>query len=124
MIRFFILYTHYRNTIDYSEKHLEEAGRAYERISNTITNVRYAIESAVEEGGDSGIYGEIDEARKLFIRSMDEDFNTREALANLFMFSRRINAILSESIPDEKAFKQSLDSFPRSTGYSVFSGRI
>jgi cysteinyl-tRNA synthetase len=116
VIRFFILNTHYRNTIDYSEKHLEEAGRAYERISNTITNVRYAIESAAEEGGDPGIYGEIDEARKSFTRSMDEDFNTREALANLFIFSRRINAILSEGIPDRKSIQAVLGFFSEIDG--------
>lgn len=111
VIRFFILNTHYRNTIDYSRSHLEEAGRAYERIANTISNVRYAIESAPEHGGDLNLYGEIQEAREAFTQSMDEDFNTREALANLFVFSRKVNAALSENEPDRASLKATLGFF-------------
>lgn len=111
VIRFFILNTHYRNTIDYSRLHLEEAGRAYERIANTIINVRYAMDSAPEQGGDPGLYGEIQEAREAFIRSMDEDFNTREALANLFIFSRKVNASMSGNSPDKASLQAVLDLF-------------
>jgi cysteinyl-tRNA synthetase len=111
VIRFFILNTHYRNTIDFSRMHLEEAGRAYERIANTIINVRYAIENAPEEDNDSGLPDEISEARDQFIQSMDEDFNTREALANLFIFSRKVNAILSGNTSGKKSLNAVLDFF-------------
>ena len=111
VIRFFILNTHYRNTIDFSRMHLQEAGRAYERIANTIINVRYAIENATGEDNDSGLSDEINEARDQFIQSMDEDFNTREALANLFIFSRKVNAIISGSIPGRPALETVLGFF-------------
>ncbi|AFV24246.1 cysteinyl-tRNA synthetase [Methanolobus psychrophilus R15] len=111
VIRFFILNTHYRNTIDFSKMHLQEAGRAYERIANTIVNVRYAIENAPEEDNDSGLSDEISEARDQFTISMDEDFNTREALANLFIFSRKVNAIISGSSPGRPALEAILDFF-------------
>ncbi|MDW7731438.1 MAG: cysteine--tRNA ligase [Methanolobus sp.] len=111
VIRFFILNTHYRNTIDFSEFHLKEAGRAYERMANTITNIKYALENAPDKGGDFGLYEEVDRARDLFISSMDEDFNTREALANLFLFARRVNAIISDNSPDKMALKDVLDFF-------------
>lgn len=105
VIRFFILNTHYRSTIDFSEKHLEEAGRAYGRIANTIVNLKYAIENAPDSGGDFGFSGEVDQARDSFIRSMDEDFNTREALANLFVFARKVNAVISENDPGRSALE-------------------
>ncbi|MBN2110726.1 MAG: cysteine--tRNA ligase [Methanosarcinaceae archaeon] len=108
VIRFFILNTHYRSTINFSEQHLEEAGRAYERMANTISNIRYAIANAPGKGGDFGLLEEVGQARDSFIMSMDEDFNTREALANLFVFSRRVNAIISENSPDRAALEEVL----------------
>jgi cysteinyl-tRNA synthetase len=111
VIRFFIMNTHYRNTIDFSKMHLQEAGRAYERIANTIVNVRYAIENAPGEDTDSGLPDEISEARDQFTISMDEDFNTREALANLFIFSRKVNAIISGSSPGRPALEAVLGFF-------------
>ncbi|WP_292463060.1 cysteine--tRNA ligase [Methanolobus sp.] len=111
VIRFFILNTHYRNTIDFSRTHLEEAGRAYERIANTIINVRYAIENTPGGDTDSGLSDEISKARDQFTISMDEDFNTREALANLFIFSRKVNAIISGSSPGRPALEAVLGFF-------------
>ena len=40
VVRFFFLHTHYRQPIDYSNEHLEEAGRSLERIKTSILNVR------------------------------------------------------------------------------------
>jgi len=108
VVRFFILHTHYRNTIDFSEKHLEEAGRAHERIKNAIINVKYALEDASDEDDDFGLPEEVNRARDSFIKSMDEDFNTREALADLFVFSRKVNAIISENNPGRKSLNEVL----------------
>ncbi|WP_406656289.1 cysteine--tRNA ligase [Methanolobus sp. ZRKC2] len=111
VIRFFMLNTHYRNTIDFSEKHLEEAGRAYERIANTISNIKYAIQNAPENGDDFCLSEEVNQARDSFIVSMDEDFNTREALADLFVFARKVNALISESNPGKIALEEVLTFF-------------
>ncbi|TGC11067.1 cysteine--tRNA ligase [Methanolobus halotolerans] len=111
VIRFFILNTHYRNTIDFSEKHLEEAGRAYERIANTIVNLKFALKEAPDKDSDHGLSEQVRQARDSFITSMDEDFNTREALANLFVFARRVNAIISANGPDKKSLRKVLDFF-------------
>ncbi|WP_406660071.1 cysteine--tRNA ligase [Methanolobus sp. ZRKC3] len=110
-VRFFIVNTHYRNNIDYSEEHLEEAGRAYERISNTVTNIKYAMEYASEEGDDFGLYEDVVEARRSFIESMDEDFNTRDALANIFVFTRKINSILSGKKASKEVLRNVLEFF-------------
>jgi cysteinyl-tRNA synthetase len=102
-IRFFIVYTHYRSTIDFSEETLEEAGRARQRLLNTISNVKHALKEAHEDATDCGLTELITGVREAFINSMDDDFNTREAIGNLFVFSRKVNSIVSSEKPGSTA---------------------
>ncbi len=107
-IRFFIVYTHYRSTIDFSEETLEEAGRARKRLLNTISNVKHALKEAHGDGIDCGLIELITGAREAFINSMDDDFNTREAIGNLFVFSRKVNSIVSSEKPGSVALEDVL----------------
>lgn len=102
-IRFFIVYTHYRSTIDFSEEALAEAGRARKRLLNTISNVKHAVSEASDDNNECGLAELTDKARYEFIRSMDDDFNTREAIGNLFVFSRRVNSIITDEKPGKAA---------------------
>lgn len=110
-IRFFIVYTHYRNTIDFSEENLEEASRARKRILNTINNARYALKGALDDKNDYGLYELTRNAKETFINSMDEDFNTRDAIGNLFVFTRKVNSIISEEKPCKDALEKVLEFF-------------
>ena len=108
-IRFFIVYTHYRSTIDFSENALKEAGRARKRLTTTISNVKQALQEAHEDGNDSRLERLINETRETFINSMDDDFNTREAIGNLFVFSRKVNSIISTEKPGLAALEKVLE---------------
>lgn len=110
-IRFFIVYTHYRNTIDFSEENLEEASRARKRILNTINNVRYVLKGALDDKNDYGLYELTCNAKEAFINSMDEDFNTRDAIGNLFVFTRKVNSIISEEKPCKDSLEKVLEFF-------------
>ncbi len=107
-IRFFIVYTHYRSTIDFSEEALKEAGRARRRLLNTVTNIRHALEKAQDNEDDCGLHELINRTRNEFIRSMDDDLNTREAIGSLFVFGRKVNSIISGERPDRKALEDVL----------------
>ncbi len=102
VVRFFFLYTHYRQPIDYSGEHLEEAKRSLERIRTAIINVeRYLkAESGVGDSPsqESSIVLEAEKAKKKFAESMDDDFNTRRAIAALFELTREINRAVLEGI--------------------------
>ena len=98
-IRFFIVYTHYRSTIDFSEDVLVEAGRARKRLLNTISNVKHAVSEAPDSDDDCGLSELIDETTTAFVDSMNDDFNTREAIGNLFVFSRKVNSVLANEKP-------------------------
>jgi cysteinyl-tRNA synthetase len=110
-IRFFILNTQYRRPIDFSDQHLEEAGKAHERICNAIIGARQAIDRAPDDGDDLGLGEALEEARKTFKDSMDDDFNTREALAGVFVLSRKMNEAIASGLPRKALLKEVLDLF-------------
>ncbi|MBS0579664.1 MAG: cysteine--tRNA ligase [Proteobacteria bacterium] len=80
VLRYFLLSSHYRGPINYSLDQLEQADAALSRI---YTALRDLPEVAAQPGDYS--------AR--FIESMDDDFNTPEALAVLQTLTRELNTL-------------------------------
>ena len=87
-LRIFVLSSHYRSPLTYSEQVLEAAEGGGERL-------RQVIEA---EGGGKKDSGKIDAEsyRQRFIEAMDDDFNTPQALAALFDLARDINRASDE----------------------------
>ncbi len=82
-IRIFVLSSHYRSPLKYSEKALEAAEGGVERLQRVI-----AREDNTK--GDSGNLDAEPYYRRL-IEGMDDDFNTPQALGILFDLARVIN---------------------------------
>jgi cysteinyl-tRNA synthetase len=82
-IRIFILSSHYRSPLKYSEEGLEAAERGVERL------LRVALRD--DTTGGKGEALDAESYRKQFIEAMDDDFNTPKALAVLFDLARVIN---------------------------------
>ncbi len=80
VIRFFILSSHYRSPLNYSDEQLDDAASALRRL--------YTALRGVEEVGLSEV-GQPFEAR--FHEAMDDDFNTPVAISVLFDLTREIN---------------------------------
>jgi len=83
-IRIFVLSSHYRSPLTYSEEALEAAERGVERLRQTVVR---------GELGEKEPTGEMisETYRKRFIDAMDDDFNTAQALAVLFDLAHDIN---------------------------------
>ncbi len=92
VVRFFLLNTHYKKPIDFNQKALTEAGQALARIQNTLEDLLAAMENAPEGEGD--LVETAQSAIEIFDSAMDEDFNTRDAIASIFDFSREVNKYL------------------------------
>lgn len=105
IVRFFILQSHYRNVLDFSEVALESARKGYEKLLNTVRNVREELKkgSRLQVTGSS-----IDLAgfKRAFLEQMDDDINTAQAIAVLFDFSREVNTLLSENKLGSKQLEQ------------------
>lgn len=100
VLRFFLLYTHYRSPIDFSDKLLDEAKQGYGRLVNTLQNLRdlsAELKGAQGSGGvDPAVQTAVDGAKNKFYGAMDDDFNTREAIAAIFELSSAANDVLSK----------------------------
>ena len=92
VVRFFILQSHYRSTLDFSEQAIEAAAKGLEKLQNTIERVRGEIKKGKAKGGS---LPDLDEQRKRFFEAMDDDFNTPQAIAVLFDLSRSINELIA-----------------------------
>jgi cysteinyl-tRNA synthetase len=110
-LRFFLLATHYRRPIDYSEERLEEIRRGldgfyrfFERYERITKKGYYNLPSSPERvaGGESellpsppgrgaGGEGEFAELRKKFLEHMDDDFNTGGAVGVLYELLSALN---------------------------------
>ena len=80
-LRVFVLSSHYRSPLTYSEEALEASERGVERLRQVKT-------STILSGSYSS---RADEFRKKFAEAMDDDFNTPKALAAVFDLAREIN---------------------------------
>ena len=83
VVRFFILRAHYRSPLNYSDAHLDDAKGALTRLYTALKNFPPHVDG-----------GEVDwsEAHaQRFKISMDDDFNTPEAMAALFDLANEVN---------------------------------
>jgi cysteinyl-tRNA synthetase len=80
-VRVFILNSHYRSPLTYSEEGLEAAEKAAERLRRAVSRDNPGGEKAF----DAKSY------RQQFTDSMDDDFNTAQALATMFDLASAIN---------------------------------
>lgn len=93
-LRLFLLSSHYRSPLDFSDTSIKEASVGLERL--------YAALSSLEElersdGEISSLPEELSNLEKRFREAMDDDFNTPKGLAIMFEASRAINRIHTES---------------------------
>ncbi|QRN41092.1 MAG: cysteine--tRNA ligase [Neisseriaceae bacterium] len=84
VVRFFLLRTHYRSPLNYSDAHLTDAKNALTRLYTTLKNTPPSLEF-------QDISYEDNHFTKRFFIAMNEDFNTTEAVAVLFELSSEVN---------------------------------
>ena len=81
IIRYFLLSSHYRSPVNYSEASLEEAKAALDRLYTSIHDVDISKEEVAAKGPHT----------EQFQQAMDDDFNVPEALAVLFDLAKAVN---------------------------------
>lgn len=86
VIRFFILSSHYRSPLNYSDEQLDEAGVALTRLYTALRGVEI-IDAAIDA-----------DYCQRFEQAMDDDFNTPVALAVLFDLARELNKAEEKSV--------------------------
>jgi cysteinyl-tRNA synthetase len=113
-IRFFLLSTHYRRPIDFSEERIRQVGtgleafyrffKRYERITGRSV---YQIEPSTKRAdgeltpGDDPLLIAVAEERNRFLAAMDDDFNTGGGTGVLFDLVRKLNKFADDEKLEE-----------------------
>ncbi|SEJ38186.1 cysteinyl-tRNA synthetase [Propionispira arboris] len=93
VLRFFIIETHYRSPLDFSDERLKESQTSLNRLNTAMENV-YELEkqkSGQVSAASKALVDAALQAQKDFYESMDDDFNTALALSYMFALAKEIN---------------------------------
>ena len=102
-IRYMMVSSQYRSPINYSAEVIEQAKNSLERLYTCRDNIDFALKNAAD-GGEIPAF--VEQRKQEFIDAMEDDLNTADALAAVFMLVRDINTAISAG-----AGKQALEAF-------------
>ena len=92
-LRFFILSTHYRSPLDFSDERLKEAQRSLARLKTAQDNLKELAQ--LISGGPTetskALYAKLEELRTGFMEAMSDDFNTALAISFMFELAKEVN---------------------------------
>ena len=92
IVRFFMLQSHYRSTLDLTDDALKAAEKGYKRLMEGFNNLKDLHGSASTPTSlDQEILSFLDAAKE----DMNDDFNTPRAMARLFELVSKINSLKS-----------------------------
>jgi cysteinyl-tRNA synthetase len=101
VLRFWVVSSHYRSPIDYTEESIRDAGRAMERLQIALQNgERYLAlpAGAPDQEAAAELQRQVTLHRERFLDAMDDDFNTPAALAALFGLATEMNRLTATAI--------------------------
>ena len=105
VLRFFMLSAHYRNPINFSHDLMESAKNGLDRIITAVSNLT-ELENIAKDGEltskEKEVLDTTNEVFNKFEASMDDDFNTADAIAALFELVKLANT--NSSTDSTKAF--------------------
>ena len=117
-IRFFLLSTHYRRPIDFSDERIQQVGvgletfyRFFKRYQRVTGESFYDLAMAANRSvgdfqpGDSPLLVDVAAHRNAYLDAMDDDFNTGGGTAALFDLVRRLNKFVDDEKLEENAGK-------------------
>jgi cysteinyl-tRNA synthetase len=100
VVRYYLLSTHYRSPIEFSEERLNEAAIAHQYLRAMLERAgAWEAEDGPAPGGELG--RAVEEGSRLFGEEMDDDFNSAAAIGHLFNLARQVNRALDEGLGPE-----------------------
>ena len=90
VLRFFLISSHYRSPLNYSNESIDEARNALDRLYNSIKDLNYKNTDYIKS-----------EFTDRFHNAMKDDFNTPLAISILFEIAKEINSFKKEEKNEE-----------------------
>ena len=118
VVRLFMLSTHYRNPINFSDEILNQSKAGLERLYNAKEKALFTInnlEDSKMTEEEAKLQEELAGFRQKFIDAMDDDVNTADAVSVIFELAKFMNSNVTEKSSKEFAQKV-IDEFNELTG--------
>jgi cysteinyl-tRNA synthetase len=103
VVRYLIVSSHYRSPINYSEDNLIEAKAGLDRFYQTLKSYSDVQAAKLDHLGDSAYY-------KRFVDAMNDDFNTRVALAAMYDLVKEVNSVAASDTSNAQSLVAELKS--------------
>ncbi len=98
VLRYFLLGTHYRSPLEFSDQNLQEAKNALDGFYNLFQRLR---EPEQRTTCDSELVSTVDRARMAYSQPLNDDFNTPMALAVIQNLRGNVNKLLDRGLSTE-----------------------
>ncbi|MBI4691348.1 MAG: class I tRNA ligase family protein, partial [Nitrospirae bacterium] len=107
VVRFFLLSTHYRSPIEFSDEQLKEAEVSIDRYYTTLERMTDFLSKSEDKEKSSGMEKAVENLtasfKDKFQSAMDDDFNTALSLGHIFELIRELNRYLDGKPSGQKA---------------------
>jgi cysteinyl-tRNA synthetase len=107
-IRFFILQSHYRSTLDFSNEALQGSEKALKRLWEAYENLQ-KLETGNWHATDIELNEKVNALVADFSAFMDDDFSTARVIANMFEIAPIINSLKHKQIPVESISSETIE---------------
>ncbi|WP_226585822.1 cysteine--tRNA ligase [Halobacillus litoralis] len=116
VIRFFMLSVQYRHPINFSDELLKGAKSSFDRIKNAYENIQHRKTTSMNLQEDLSWIEKVEKLKEQFIKEMDDDFNTANAISVLFDLTKTANLYLQEEQTHEKVLRAFEEAFEELAG--------
>jgi len=117
-VRYFMLATHYRSPLNFSDDTIAQAENSVERIANCYTNLQHRLNSA--DGAEAAGAEELDALRSKiagiqaqFHAKMEDDFSTPDAITALFELVTEANVYMQNQQAPAEGIKLLVEAFDK-----------
>lgn len=115
-IRLFFAQAHYRGPLNFSDELLQAAEKGVEKIQNLADKINDELGKSFE---GKKVEFDYEQWYKKFEDVMDDDFNSAQATAVLFDFTREVNRVIAENENPDKDFYNEVKTFLKKTAEDV-----
>ena len=119
-LRLYLLQTHYRNPVEFSEEGVAGMRRPLERFRELVDQASEIVPTGPEDSPDSTLPTEVVALRKRFEGAMEDDFNTPQAIAAL----NQLETVVAEEWKRVQAGARSGHDFVQGVGVLIDLGKV
>ncbi len=103
VLRFFLLSSHYRSPINFSREVMDHMKHGLERIYNGRNNLEHLLKSSSQDSSseDTKMLEQVDKIKDEFVKAMEDDLNTADAISAIFELVRYANTNFDKNTSKE-----------------------